>query len=102
MGGQIVLRKSSKETFRVCSLNLSYATRFIFLAVLFCDYLGTVSVAYSSVGIATSYGLDKRSQSSCPQLVRGKALFPAIKRPVRDSDHSTAASVEVQKTWTPA
>jgi hypothetical protein len=65
-----------------------------------------------SVGIATGYGLDGRGIgvrfpvgvriffSPRPPIQRVmEALSPEIKRPGRESDHSTPASVEIKNTW---
>jgi hypothetical protein len=76
----------------------------------------------SSVGIATGYGLDdQEGRSSSPVRVKNflfstssrpalrstqppihrvpEALFPGVKRPGREADHSLPASAEVKKMW---
>jgi hypothetical protein len=65
----------------------------------------------SVVGIATSYGLDDRgveefsplhlvqTGSGVHQMGTGGFLYPGIKRPEREADHSPAASSEVKKMW---
>jgi hypothetical protein len=76
----------------------------------------------SVAGLASGYGLDDRgvgvrvptrsriftslyrpdrlwgSTSLLSNKYRG-ALFPGVKRPGREADHSAKASVEVKKTW---
>jgi hypothetical protein len=70
----------------------------------------------SAVGIATSYGLDDRrvgvrvpvrsrifllSKSSRPDTIPfvPGAIYPGVKRPGREVDHSPATSAEVKKMW---
>jgi hypothetical protein len=56
----------------------------------------------SEVGIVTGYGLDGR-EVGLMSPDRGKtssgALSPGLKRPGRETDHTTPSSAEVKNTW---
>jgi hypothetical protein len=70
----------------------------------------------SAVGTATGYGLDDRGVGvSSPGRVKNffhsvqtgfevlsngyRGLFPRVKQPGRETDHSPPASADVKKTW---